>query len=484
MAAGVAATGAAAVTGAAAATGTAVTGAIAAAGTAVTGAAAGAVTSAAATIGTIGNATGIAALGESVCGIGTIVGNATTTVGTMAANTAVGQAATGALSSVGHTVTSSVIGKVTAATAAKMGEAVVGSAVGEVAKGAIVAGGKVFATEHFAMTLFGAGTLATGGTAFKGFINTEEAKSIIEEAEKIYKNSNDKFEETKENTICKLEDLNKYKMKIYADDIKKSITIISKIKVPKEEEIDFQDESGDLKYYFNQNEIKETLYTSIHAKNILNEVKNGSMLIQASSMGALSIVSNFGISSTGTTISSLHGAAAKNATLAFLGGGAKAVGGGGIALGETVLGGITILPAAMIMIYNYTKASEIKLTEANRYFSDISKEVEKNNNAILLLEEAIDERINEIKESIRKFLLSYNKNMLPKLMMVYNDNKDSEGNVDYKKCSKENKEIIKLSAYYLKILKNLIAVKVLDEKGNLDNESELIVNQTNQIYIQ
>lgn len=50
------------------------------------------------------------------------------------------------------------------------------------------------------------------------------------------------------------------------------------------------------------------------------------------------VVATVATASTGTAISSLSGAAAQNATLAAIGGGAKAVGGGGMALGIKVLG--------------------------------------------------------------------------------------------------------------------------------------------------
>lgn len=52
--------------------------------------------------------------------------------------------------------------------------------------------------------------------------------------------------------------------------------------------------------------------------------------------------------STGTAISSLSGAAATNATLAWLGGGSLATGGGGMALGTMVLGGMVAGPALAI----------------------------------------------------------------------------------------------------------------------------------------
>ena len=63
-----------------------------------------------------------------------------------------------------------------------------------------------------------------------------------------------------------------------------------------------------------------------------------------------------GTASTGPAIVSLSGAAATNATLAALGGGALAAGGGGVALGTAVLGGATLGVGLLVggIIFNVT----------------------------------------------------------------------------------------------------------------------------------
>lgn len=61
-----------------------------------------------------------------------------------------------------------------------------------------------------------------------------------------------------------------------------------------------------------------------------------------------SLVAAFGTCSTGTAISSLSGAAATNATLAWLGGGATSAGGGGVVAGSIVLGGIVVVAAIAV----------------------------------------------------------------------------------------------------------------------------------------
>lgn len=65
-------------------------------------------------------------------------------------------------------------------------------------------------------------------------------------------------------------------------------------------------------------------------------------------VGITTAVTTFATASTGTAISTLSGAAATNAALAFLGGGSLATGGGGMAVGAAALNFVTIGPAILV----------------------------------------------------------------------------------------------------------------------------------------
>lgn len=65
-------------------------------------------------------------------------------------------------------------------------------------------------------------------------------------------------------------------------------------------------------------------------------------------VGLTSAVTAFASASTDTAISTLSGAAATNATLAFLGGGSLATGGGGMVVGAAALNFVTIGPAILV----------------------------------------------------------------------------------------------------------------------------------------
>ncbi len=86
----------------------------------------------------------------------------------------------------------------------------------------------------------------------------------------------------------------------------------------------------------------------------------------AATVGAMSAIAAWGTASTGTAISSLGGAAATNASLAWLGGGSLASGGGGVALGSAVLSG-SVLAVAVVAVIAVDKCFELVDENAERY---------------------------------------------------------------------------------------------------------------------
>jgi hypothetical protein len=89
------------------------------------------------------------------------------------------------------------------------------------------------------------------------------------------------------------------------------------------------------------------------------------------------LVGLFGTASTGTAIGGLSGAAAHSATLAWLGGGSLAAGGGGMALGSLVLGGIALGPALLVGGFMLGSKGEKALTKAVEYQAKVDIEIDK-----------------------------------------------------------------------------------------------------------
>lgn len=116
---------------------------------------------------------------------------------------------------------------------------------------------------------------------------------------------------------------------------------------------------------------------------------------------AMGIATSFGVASTGTAISALSGAAATNAALAWLGGGALAAGGGGMAAGSAFLAlagpvGWTIAGLSIIssgLMFFKTKSDKERLE--NVYTLISNRDVKSYELAIVELSERIERIVDE-----------------------------------------------------------------------------------------
>lgn len=102
-------------------------------------------------------------------------------------------------------------------------------------------------------------------------------------------------------------------------------------------------------------------------------VATGAAIVSVAPTVAMWVATTFGTASTGTAISALSGAAATNAALAWLGGGALAAGGGGMATGHAFLAlagpvgwgiaGVTLLSSIVLFSMNKLKLDKKKKEE-------------------------------------------------------------------------------------------------------------------------
>lgn len=135
---------------------------------------------------------------------------------------------------------------------------------------------------------------------------------------------------------------------------------------------------------------------------------------------AMGVATTFGVASTGTAISALSGAAATNAALAWLGGGALAAGGGGMAAGNAFLAmagpvgwaiaGVALLTSGFFLWKNHSDKQYLE-----RVFTLISKrDVTSYNLATVELDERITRiiyesgQLHKANEEIRTYGLDYN----------------------------------------------------------------------------
>jgi hypothetical protein len=178
--------------------------------------------------------------------------------------------------------------------------------------------------------------------------------------------------------------------------------------------------------------------------------------------------------STGTAITSLSGAAATNAVLAFLGGGSLASGGGGIAAGAIVLGGITAgafasvgaLTGGILLSAHGAKA----LTRAKKYSAEVDKAVATLENSWVVMK-GIMERVRELKELLlqleQRALGGLGK--LKPLVAKFDTN------------NMHHKEVFQKTALLMKSIGEIANTPILDENGNVSIGSEIVAGKARSV---
>lgn len=306
-------------------------------------------------------ATAAAGAGALATGAATAVGGAVAAAGTAAASTAVGGAVVSAATAVGGAATA--LG--TAAASSAVGTAVTGTmgaigtgigAVASAAEAVPVIGGVAANIAGVTGTAAGAtavGTIATTGAvgtanAVSGVNKRIKASDIKQEAMSDYHEERGKLEKTQNSTNKKLEELGELKVKAWGEGYPRFCEMYSKVKLPPNSKGEVALE-GNLS--LTPEDLREIKALGIGIKEAVQTgaagYVAGSLVGLAAQSGAASMAV---FASTGTAISSLSGAAATNATLAQLGGGAlgSSAGALGVAGGKAVMTGLTAAPLLMV----------------------------------------------------------------------------------------------------------------------------------------
>jgi len=211
---------------------------------------------------------------------------------------------------------------------------------------------------------------------YEGLKQQDEAKWVMAEAKTIFNNAQNELDLWKNTTTNSLVSLGKLKLEVWDGEFGRFIKISEIVKglglerfikeMNKKYPIFPEDDNLIQKHdLLDSQELEQLRELSANAADLIGggiaTLSTGSLLAVAVYNG----VSALGVASTGTGIGTLSGIAAKNATLAWLGGGSLLSGGGGIAAGISVLGGIVLAPIfAVAGIMVKSKASE-NLREAH-----------------------------------------------------------------------------------------------------------------------
>ncbi len=195
--------------------------------------------------------------------------------------------------------------------------------------------------------------IAGVGTGIHGGMKMKEANDTMKAAKTKQENAVALYEKRSLETTTLMDSIGKQELEILKS-FEDFSNIIEKIQ-GRPEFKNYKKEGIDIPDY----EVEELKKISAGAGVLLGGI-GGAAVGTAGGFAAAgattSAVMALGTASTGTAISTLSGVAATNATLAALGGGSIAAGGGGMALGSAVLGGATLGIGLLIggIIFNVT----------------------------------------------------------------------------------------------------------------------------------
>lgn len=302
------------------------------------------------------------------------------------------------------------------------------------------------------------GAAAFGGVkAVEGVGNMNQAKEIGERAQKCHECAVSQLKADWEATNKLAEEYGQLQLDVIMRTIGRFVAFIERIgQRNKKSEKEFLEGLDGISVQ----QIKEYKAAAMEAEQFFMGGAKAIAAAAAGYGGAMGFATSVGAASTGTLIGSLSGAAAWNATLAWLGGGSLAAGGGGMALGSVVLGGITVGPAVLIGGFMLADEGEKALTKAREYEAQV-------NTAITKIEAAKD-FMQQVKRRITE-LSNLVESLNDRAVLGLNE-LESLPSFDKNRDASSFQQV----ALLVKALAEIMKTPVLDSQGNLNPASATI----------
>lgn len=311
-----------------------------------------------------------------------------------------------------------------------------------------------------AVPLILAGALGLYGIykGVNGAIDHNNSSDVNTDAKLMVDSANRKVEEQREATNAVLEDYGSRKLRAFNGVINDFIDIfgrlknVESIKTPELDKLNIGDFSNvSLNGLRNDYQLLKDSGLGLGAG-----VSGGAALAFGAYNGTMLLAT----ASTGTAISTLSGVAATNATLAWLGGGTIAAGGGGMAMGAMVLGGIVAGPALAIFGHIVGNKGEEALNNAN---SNLEQARTISEQATLMCSQLLAmQNVTSLANGTFSKISGLLRHSVRGLKNVI----DSNGE-DFQKFPSECRETVFRSVKFAQLLKAMIDTPIIDKDGNL-----------------
>lgn len=303
----------------------------------------------------------------------------------------------------------------------------------------------------------------------------EEIEGLINEAQSKYDAAQKNFEEQKEKTTKSLENLGKTKIDAWAkgmDSFVECFSSFNNIEV-------VQTIDTNMSFIGSDEEPQQMMVNMQQASLTANEVAKAG--VAAIGTGALVGIASyggammFGTASTGTAIAALSGAAKTNATLAFFGGGSKAVGGLGIAGGKFVLAGIVVVPILAVGAVITSVKSKERLAEAKKVHAEAMDAVSKMDIMTTGMN-GIEKMSNNYSSFIKKFGKKF-KPFIKEMERIRAEHPNGDGEmIDFNELSVVEQKTLHLSWLMAQIYYHVLSTPILTADGKVSTDAEKVIS--------
>ena len=295
----------------------------------------------------------------------------------------------------------------------------------------------------------------------------DEAERSNEEAEQTFKRAKKSLQRQRRATQEGLKDLGRQKVHLHENGLKPFVAALSRIK-----NVD----------YTGMTLGEDSQVTKVETRDIQRTVTKMEKLVgpgaAALGAGALTGLATYGsvgvlgTASTGTAIAGLSGAAAKSATLAWLGGGSLAAGGAGMAGGAAVLGGIAFAPVLLVggLVMQSKAKDALNDAESNLKEAEFAAEAMKTAGVAC---RRIRQRAKEVWQVLNTLQCDHLDDALPKLERLVS------ANADYSSYNDDQKHLVMHTAAVAKTAHLVSETPLFDEDGVVTKEIRRALKKAN-----
>ena len=298
----------------------------------------------------------------------------------------------------------------------------------------------------------------------KAIAKATRAKNINEQAERILSDAQEKALTARNEAQECISEFGRIKLGVLEGSVRRFVDVFEKI-----HNIDLENSVGldELsKYHIDKQSVLELRNMSVLAVEALTGLLGATGAGALAAFGAYGATMTFASASTGTAIATLSGIAAKNATLAFLGGGALAAGGGGMFLGTIVLGSLVAGPALIVLGIAFDAAAQKNLEKA---LGDLAK-------ARVTAEQLSTVGVACVGIARRSSMFSKLLRELDTIFVTLISQLEfivSARGTDYAQYSEYEQKRVAMAVSLAGAIKRILDTPILDTKGGLTRQSEL-----------